>query len=145
MTPNRLAKKTLHINIELEQALIGLSTGMKPFQVAWHLNTAFGWDFKREEDLVLILRKNQPLCHFQKFSHELLELETIVYLVANNGSFGTLIPEYKQLDYFLLFDEGEDMFDGTILTRHLKKLNLFGAVLPIEVNDKLRSREHLVF
>lgn len=140
-----MAKKTLHIDIELEQALIGLSTAMKPFQVAWHLNTAFGWDFKRAEDLVLVLGKNKPLCHFQKFSHDLVELESIVYLVANNGSFGKLVPEYKQLDYFMLFDEGAELLDGAVLSRHLKKLNLFGAVIPIEVNEKLRSSEHLVF
>lgn len=133
------------MDIELEQSLVGLSTAMKPFQVAWHLNTAFGWDFKRDEDLALFMRRNKQLCQFQKFSCELLELESIVYLVANNGSSGKLVPEYKQLDYFMLFDEGSELLDGVVLVRHLKKLNLFGAVIPIEVNEKLRSREHLVF
>jgi hypothetical protein len=74
------------------------------------------------------------------------ELESVLYLVANAGSAGKLVPEYgNTFDYFLLFDEIDGLLSERQLLKGLKSIRDFTVVVPIKVDDKLRSKQHLVF
>lgn len=93
-----------------------------------------------------MLGRQKSLSFFQKFSFVLSEAESILYLVANTGSEGKLIPELgNSFDYFLLFDEIPELTATDELLRQLKLAQVFTLVRPVEVNDKLRSQQHLVF
>lgn len=141
-----LAKKYLDIEPELDKALIGISTALKPYQVAWHLAQGLGVAFKREDDLELLIGRQKQWSCFQKFSCTLEDYETSLFLVANAGSAGVLIPEYaKTFDYFLLYDEIPELFEEDQLLRQLRKLRDFSLVMAVRADDKLRSKQHLVF
>lgn len=141
-----MAKKSLHVELSLEQSLLGISTALKPWQVAWHLNQRLRTELVRDEDLALLLGKGKTLSYFQKFKFDLPEYESVLYLVANAGSAGKLVPEYgNTFDYFLLFDEIAGLFEGPQLTKQLKKVADFTVVMAIKADEKLRSHEHLVF
>jgi len=139
-------KKVLQVELALEQSVLGISTPLRPFQVAWQLNRLFGFDLRRDEDLELLLGRQKSLCQFQKFSFVLSEPETVIYLVANQGSEGKLIPELgSTFDYFLLYDEIPGISTTSELLQGIKSSQVFTIALPVEVNDKLRSKQHLVF
>lgn len=141
-----LARKVLQLDLELEQSVIGISSALRPWQVAYHINQHCGFDLRRDDDLELLLGKQKIHSCFQKFSFVLLEAESILYLVANAGSEGKLVPELgNSFDYFLLFDEIPGISTTQELLRQLKSAQVFTLVLPVEVNEKLRSKQHLVF
>ncbi len=144
--PSAVAKKVLHFELELEQSVLGISTPLRPFQVAWHFNRLFGYDLRRVDDLELYLGKQKALCSFQKFAFLLSEPESVIYLVANAGSEGKLIPELgSTFDYFLLYDEIPGISTTPELLQTLRAAQVFTIALPVEVNEKLRSKQHLVF
>jgi len=146
ITTSKLAKKLLQAELELEQSVLGISTVLKPWQVAWQMNQSLGFALKRAEDLSLLLGRAKTLSYFQKFKFELPELESVLYLVANAGSAGKLVPEYgNTFDYFLLFDEIDGLLSERQLLKGLKSIRDFTVVVPIKVDDKLRSKQHLVF
>jgi len=142
----KLARKVLQLTLELEQSVIGISTPLRPWQVAYYINLSCGLDLRRDEDLELLLGKQKSHSSFQKFSFVLPEAESVLYLVANTGSEGKLVPELgNTFDYFLLFDEIQGVSTTEELLRQLKSAQVFTLVMPIEVNEKLRSQQHLVF
>ncbi|MFN3529494.1 MAG: IPExxxVDY family protein [Bacteroidia bacterium] len=141
-----MARKVLDISIELEQSVIGISSPLKAWQVAWHLNRVLGLDFRRDEDYGLFLGRSKQLSYFQKFSCELAELECWLHLVANRGSDGLLVPELaKTFDYFLLFDEVPGMLEAHELLATLKSAQVFTLAVAVDTHEKLRSKQHLVF
>jgi hypothetical protein len=141
-----LAKKLLQAELELEQSVLGISTVLKPWQVAWQMNRALGFALERDEDLSLLLGRSKTLSYFQKFKFELPELESILYLVANTGSAGKLVPEYgNTFDYFILFDDIKGLLSERQLLKGLKTIRDFTVVVPIKADEKLRSKQHLVF
>ena len=116
-----MARKVLHLDVELEKSVIGISTPLRPWQVAFHINKSCGFDLRRDEDLELMLGRQKSLSFFQKFSFVLSEAESILYLVANTGSEGKLIPELgNSFDYFLIFDEIPELTATDELLRQLK-------------------------
>ena len=141
-----MAKKLLQAELELEQSVLGISTVLKPWQVAWQMNQALGFDLKREEDLPLLPGRAKTLSYFQKFKYELPELGSMLHLVANTGSAGKLLPEFgSTFDYFIVFDDIEDLLSEEQLLRGLKKIRDLTVVVPIKADEKLRSKQHLVF
>lgn len=141
-----MAKKLLQAELELEQSVLGISTVLKPWQVAWHLNQALGFNLERDEDLSLLLGRAKTLSYFQKFKFELPELESVLYLVANTGSAGKLVPEYgNTFDYFILYDEIDGLLNERQLLKGLKSIRDFTVVVSIKADEKLRSKQHLVF
>lgn len=141
-----MARKVLDISIELEQSVIGISSPLKAWQVAWQLNRLFALDFRRDEDHALFLGRLKQLSFFQKFSCALPTFECQLNLVENRGSNGLLVPEFaKTFDYFLLFDEVPGMFETDELIATLKGVQVFTLAVEVPQNDKLRSKQHLVF
>lgn len=141
-----MVKKILNVELELEQSVLGISSPLRPFQVAWQLNRLFDFDFRRDDDLELLMGKQKNLCQFQKFSFVLSEPESVIYLVANQGSEGKLVPELgSTFDYFLLYDEIPGISTTKALLQGIKEAQVFTIALPVEVNEKLRSKQHLVF
>jgi hypothetical protein len=146
ITTLKLAKKLLQAELELEQSVLGISTVLKPWQVAWHMNQTLGFALERDEDLSLLLGRAKTLSYFQKFKFELPELESVLYLVANTGSAGKLVPEYgSTFDYFILYDEIDGLLSERQLLKGLKNIRDFTVVVPIKADEKLRSKQHLVF
>jgi hypothetical protein len=141
-----LAKKHLHLEPTLLKSIVGISSALKPYQVAWHLTQGLKADFKREEDLCILMGKEKQSSYFQNFSCLLPELDTVLNLVQNKGSDGSLIPEHaRTFDYFLLYDEIPGYLEEEQLLQDLRNLKAFTMVLGIKADEKLRSKQHLVF
>lgn len=66
-----------------------------------------------------------------------------VYLLANRSEGGLLIPEKKQIDFFLIIKEADESYYNEILLK-LKKLPNILAVYAINPSE-LKSKNNLLF
>jgi len=118
---------------------------MRSYRTAWWINQTLDIQLQRAEPLELLLPKTEVLAWFARYEYLIPELESSLYLLSNVGTQGFLVPEYKTLDYFLLFDQETAAILTPDLVRALRTIKLFQAVVPVEVDQKLRSKQHLVF
>jgi hypothetical protein len=72
------------------------------------------------------------------------QTETELYIIANKGTEGFLVPEMKKVDFFLLI---RNYIDDDDLKLIISKLNKVPEVLvAVEVDPKkLKSKENLIF
>jgi hypothetical protein len=72
------------------------------------------------------------------------ESETELYILANKGTEGFLVPEMKKVDFFLLI---QNYIDSEDLKRIIYGLNKIPEVLVAAEVDpkKLKSKENLIF
>ncbi len=140
-----MAKRTLSYELDYDFSLIGIATGLRSYRVAWWINQTLEIQLARIEPLELLLPKTDILAWFARYEYIIPELESSLYLLSNIGTQGFLIPEYKTLDYFLLFDQETAALLTPDLVRTLRTIKLFQAVVTVEVDQKLRSKQHLVF
>lgn len=71
------------------------------------------------------------------------EGQNVWSLVANQGTQGALLPEYKTLDYFLTI-EAEPEPDATEIRDALREIRPVLACYTIEP-EEIKSRENLIF
>lgn len=140
-----LAKRTLSYELAYDFSLIGISTGLRSYRVAWWINRTLDIQLMRVEPLELLLPKTEVVAWFTRYEYLIPELESSLYLLSNAGTQGFLVPEYKTLDYFLLFDQETAAILTPDLVRTMRTIKLFQAVVPVDVDQKLRSKQHLVF
>lgn len=140
-----LAKRTLSYELDYDFSLIGISTGLRSYRTAWCINQTLEIQLARIDPLELLLPKTEVIAWFARYEYVIPELESSLYLLSNAGTQGFLVPEYKTLDYFLLFDQETAALLTPDLVRTLRTIKLFQAVVPVEVDQKLRSKQHLVF
>ncbi len=140
-----LAKRTLSYELAYDFSLIGISTAMRSYRTAWWINQTLEISLVRDEPLELLLPRTNILAWFARYRYEIPELESCLYLLSNAGTQGYLVPEYKTLDYFLHFDQETAAILTPDLVRSLRTIKLFQAVVPVEIDQKLRSKQHLVF
>lgn len=141
-----LARRTLAIDIDYDFTLLGIATPMKSYQAAWWINRSLGISLVRCEPLEILLPKSDNLAYFPRYQYRWPDTEgALLHLLGNAGTQGFLVPEFKTLDYFLHFDEESSVFVDQACIRALRQIKLFQAVVQVEVDHKLRSKEHLVF
>jgi len=131
-------KKKLELEIELDLLLYGISCHAKDYRVAWHINKILGLDLKRADDLII---KITEFALFQEFDEE---YQVTYTLVANRSENGPLIPERKELDYFLLIEGAYDQMEENTILHDIKKSEIILAAFEIDVNS-LKSKELLIF
>ncbi len=96
-----MAKLTLDFEPEFDFLLIGISCHLKDYRFVWTINQHMDFQLKREEDLSMIVDKSKSKSLFSIFSFEDEENHIHYTLISNRGDAGVLIPELKQVDYFL--------------------------------------------
>ena len=136
---NRL---TLKYELDLDFVLIAITSQLKDYMLCFKLNRQLNLNFYKIDELVI--ESNTKDIFFSRYQYQLPESETDVYLIANKGDQGYLIPEMKRVDYFIIIrnyiseEEVEQLVDG---------INKLPEVLvAIEVDPrKLKSKENLIF
>jgi hypothetical protein len=140
-----LARRTLDYDLSYDFSLIGISSQLKPHSAAWWINKTLEIELECTDPLELLLPKTEILAWFPRYVYEVKDLEASLFLLSNAGTQGFLVPEFKELDYFLLFEGESGSLLSPDLIRSLKTIKLFQAVTEVDVNQKLRSKTHLVF
>ena len=161
-----MGKHTLKIEFDYNFVLVGISSHEKDYRISWALNNALGIDLTINESLEIKF-KNKTDVFFSIFSfkneEDFLEFHVIsnfsekkvVNSNANNlfsksenfsesNTNGTLIPEMKQINYFLLIKGEVKKKDIKTIVDKIKKINLVLAATPIDIMA-LKSKKNLIF
>lgn len=137
-------KFKLTIEYDYDFTLVGISCHEKDYRIAWALNNKLRTDLRKAEDLKIELKKNisPTLFPFYEFIDE--ELFREFFLLSNRGGKGLLIPEQKQVDYFLMVKGNFSPADKNSLLKQVKDINIVLAAYDIDPNS-LDSKQNLLF
>lgn len=149
---------------EIDYQLIAIHSNIEDYRLAYYINQNLPINLKKEncniqisnkegetqftrfvfedsKDIVwnLVQNKNDVFVPFQN-SNQGLFAET-------NNKFSTkiyLIPEFKNVDYFLKIENGEVNIDVSKITNCIKKIDRVSTVYAVEV-EKIKSKNNLIF
>lgn len=81
--------------------VIGIFCAYRDYRLCFELNRVLNFNLVRQDDLEVRLEKRGSHGTFAWF-FQLNDDEEEIYMVANKGTNGFLIPELRQTDYFLV-------------------------------------------
>ncbi len=141
-----MAKRTLYFepDYDYDFELISIVSPVRDYRLCWHINKVLNVDFERQEEIPLHYPRKHKYGYYNLFYYE-DALNWLQYYFINNRSLGEhLIPELKQVDYFLLIKGGNAAVEKGTIVEALRKLEHIQAVLQIDPLT-LKSRQNLIF
>lgn len=105
------------------------------------MNEYLQWDLKKKEDYT-ILNDGVEQC-FSCFMYPIEEEEVFYYLLGNRGANGFLVPERKDVDYFLIVEGLMEKSRKDKIIESIKNLNGVLAAVNIDPSS-LRSKQNLL-
>ncbi len=139
-----LNKTTLKFELDLDFKLLAISTQLKDYIFCFKINKQLSTDFCKISDLELPFNAGDENNYFSRYFYLMPEADTELYIIANKGFEGFLVPEMKKADFFILIRNYIDLED---LKQLISQLNKIPEILvAIEVDPKkLKSKENLIF
>lgn len=137
-------KTILKFELDLDFVLVAITTQLKDYMFCFKTNKQLGTNFSKIADLELPFNTDEAPFYFSRYFFLLPESETELYILANKGTEGFLVPEMKKVDFFLLI---QNYIDSEDLKRIIYGLNKIPEVLVAAEVDpkKLKSKENLIF
>jgi len=137
-------KFKLEIEYDYDFVLIGICSHEKDYRICWALNNKLGFDLKKTEELEIKEKKLAEPSLFSMYAYENAEQYTAYYVIANRSQNGLLVPEQKQVDYFLVVKG--TMTDEQVdeLVKQLRETSLVLTAYEIDPNQ-LKSKQNLLF
>ena len=139
-----MARYLLEEDISFNFHLIGISSHYHDYRVCWAINKLLSFNLERSENEILIQeKKGEAVMSFPAFIFLCPESEILFELISNRNEDGYLIPEMKQADYFLKFDDfyDESVFELIQKLRGIAMINMAFQVDP----ENLRSKYNLIY
>ncbi|MFA5244518.1 MAG: IPExxxVDY family protein [Pedobacter sp.] len=137
-------KTTLKLELDFDFVLVAITAQLRDYMFCFKLNRQLGTGFCKVEDLELSFNATEDPFYFSRYLYLQSESETELYVIANKGSEGFLVPEMKKVDFFLLI---RNYIDDEDLRKLINGLNKIPEVLVAAEVDpkKLKSKENLIF
>jgi len=138
-----LSKHTLHVDFDYDFELIAIISSLRDYRLCWQINRLLHLDLTRKSDLEVTDAKKRSYSRFPLFMHD-DEINFLRYYFIGNKSAGFyLIPELKQVDYFLMLrGDAAGNMKGELL-QQLKALSGVEAVFDTPISN-IRSKQHLI-
>ena len=138
-----MVKKTLIIEYDYDFVLLGISCHEKDYRLCHEINVALKAAFKKQDDLEITLSRQKETSAFSLYQYHNRD-GCDFYVIANKGTKGFLIPEQKQVDYFLVMKPALHKEDKMDVLKKVKKIHC--VLGTYEFNpEKLKSRQNLIF
>lgn len=98
-----MAKKVkLNVDFTEDNHLIGISCHKKDYWLAYHVNEQLKAHLRRIRDFQFYHQKIDTLLDYSLFHDFQADEQLGFYLIANHNPDGSLFPELKNTDYFIL-------------------------------------------
>lgn len=123
--------------------LVGIACQYKDYRLCHDLNTGLNISLQREKDYEIFNGKRMENIRFS-FYRYVNDEDDHYYLFSNKGRPGLLIPEQKQIDYFLMVRENSQRIQLPELMNRLKEIKVILGTFIMEPKN-LKSRENLLF
>ncbi len=143
-----MAKSTKKLVLEIEPdydfRLIGIVCPLPGYKLGWLFNQSLNFDLNRDEDIEVHLPRKKETACFEFYQFEDNEQRLEYYVLANKSLGHYLVPEMKQVDYWL-FIKGlfENLNEPRLLTR-VKSIQQVQTAFYVDI-ESLKSKENLIF
>lgn len=139
-----MGKHTLEIEYDYDFVLIGISSHEKDYRICWAINNKLDLNLVKTEPLEIKEKKLEESSHYSLFVCVREEEFSEYLLVANRSEKGILIPEQKQMDYFLIIKE-EEIKEAKVteIIKKIKEMTLVQTAVRINAAT-LKSKQNLI-
>ena len=128
-----------------DAVLLGIVAPIKDYLFSWHLNQIFGFNFRVNNDIEIVLTKQQRKYFFSIYEYAVPSTSITHYLYNNQFDGEYLLPEFKHLDFVWLI-KGEYISAKELKTLMQSIKSLPGIQLVNEMtNEKIKNKQHLIF
>lgn len=127
---------------EFEFLLVGIVCQHKDYRLCHELNRKLEINLVREKDYEVNIAKRMNPALFSFFKFETDE-QDLFYVFENKGKHSILIPEQKQIDFFLMIKESFQRQNITELVNAIKQIPIVLGAYPIDPRT-LKSREYFL-
>ncbi|MBA4299651.1 hypothetical protein SAMN03080617_01548 [Algoriphagus alkaliphilus] len=140
-----MKKTKLYIEPTFEFELLGLVSPVKDYKMAWLINRELDIDLVKSDDLQIEFLSSPRL----EISQYLLSLPHGFIQLLKNKALNTsqqlayLIPELRNLDYFLLVQDQTQQTSISIFVDQLAKNPFIQSVVRLDIS-KIKSKENLL-
>lgn len=140
-----MKKAKLFIEPTFDFNLLGIVSPVKDYKLAWLINRTLQINLTRSEDLLIEFLSNPNL----EISQFFLSLPHGFIQLLKNKSLNSsqqlayLIPELRNMDYFLLIQDETGQIDLEVYLKKLADNPSIQSVVKLDVS-KLKSKENLL-
>ncbi len=140
-----MKKTKLFVEPAFDFELLGLVSPVKDYKMAWLINRDLNLDLVRSEDVKIEFVASPKL----EISQFFLSLPHGFIQLLKNKALNTsqqlayLIPELRNLDYFLLVQDQTQQLSISTFMDHLGKNPLIQSVVKLDVS-KIKSKDNLL-
>lgn len=127
---------------EFDFLLIGIVCQHKDYRLCHELNRKLKLNLVREKDYEVNIAKRMHPALFSFFRYENEERD-LFFIFENKGKHSLLIPEQKQVDFFLMIKESFQRTVMADLVNSLKEIPIVLGAYPIDPLT-LKSREYFL-
>ena len=138
-----MSKLILDVDFDFDFSLFGVSSHVANYRLAWGMNKLFEIDLERVDDVDLSFGSNKR-GNFSLYRFEDEESYITFHLLSNRCDAGYLIPELKQIDYFIQYWGPMSHSELSSFREELRKIPSVLASVQIDPMD-LKSRNNLLF
>ncbi len=126
-------KLDISINYGDAFIMLGIVSTNTDYQLAHFINKALDIHFSKYDDFVFngSGKKKYPYSWYYCFSEE---LKVNAYLIANYHRAKKLLPEYKQIDYFIVLENNIDAEQLNEFVNSIRSIKKVTAVFKLNLN-----------
>ncbi|MDA0314646.1 MAG: IPExxxVDY family protein [Bacteroidetes bacterium] len=140
-----MKKAKLQIEPTFDFELLGIVSPIREYRMAWLVNQELELNLVKVDDLELEFLNAEKLeiaQYFLSLPHGFIQLLKNKALNSSQKP-AYLIPELKNLDYFLLFQDETEQLDLSNFMEKLSRNTLVQSIVRIDIS-KLKSKENLL-
>ena len=140
-----MKKAKLLVEPTFDFELLGIVSPIRDYRMAWLVNKELELNLVKADDLELEFLSAEKLeisQYFLSLPHGFIQLLKNKALNSSQ-QFAYLIPELKNLDYFLLVQDETEQLDLSSFMEKLSQNSLVQSIVRIDIS-KLKSKENLL-
>ena len=140
-----MKKAKLQIEPTFDFELLGIVSPIREYRMAWLVNQELELNLVKADDLELEFLNTEKLeiaQYFLSLPHGFIQLLKNKALNSSQ-QLAYLIPELKNLDYFLLVQDETEQLDLSNFMEKLSRNSLVQSIVRIDIS-KLKSKENLL-
>lgn len=138
-----MSKLVLDIEFDFDFSLFGISSHVANYRLAWGMNKLFEIKLERIDDIDLSFDLNKK-GNFSLYRSDDDESYTTFHLLSNRSDVGYLIPELKQIDFFVQYWGPMSQKELVSFKDELREIPSVLATIQIDPMQ-LKSRNNLLF
>jgi hypothetical protein len=138
-----MSKLVLDIEFDFDFSLFGISSHVANYRLAWGMNKLFEIKLERVDDIDLSFDFNKK-GNFSLYRSDDDEIYTTFHLLSNRCDVGYLIPELKQIDFFVQYWGPMSQKELVSFKDELREIPSVLATIQIDPMQ-LKSRNNLLF